>query len=60
MKKKGQKIVICEDCGKEFTVKSTVNRQIRCEKCQKKYNKISIKNAVKNYRAKNVIIKNHS
>ena len=34
MKQKGQKIIVCEDCGKEFKVKSTVNRTKRCEKCQ--------------------------
>lgn len=59
MQKKGQKIVICEDCGKEFKVKSTVNRRTRCEKCQnmKKTNDSKLR---KVKQRKNVTRKNHS
>ena len=33
----GTRLVICEDCGKEFVVSSKNNRTCRCEECYQKY-----------------------
>lgn len=35
----GDKIVVCEDCGKEFSVSATNTKTCRCEECQNKANK---------------------
>lgn len=35
----GDKLVVCVDCGKEFTVNSKDNESCRCEECKKIYQK---------------------
>ena len=47
------KMIICEDCGKEFEVDAKNNQSSRCSDCYAKHRREKVKENVQKYREKN-------